>query len=61
MNIRMLPRFTTDCNLIPRLTVEFNYGQLSELTVTLYSEKKKASEENIFPFDIIPRIVSAED
>ena len=31
------------------------------VTFTLYSEKKKGSEENIFPFDIIPRIVSAED
>ena len=31
------------------------------VTFTLYSEQKKASEENIFPFDIIPRIVSAED
>ena len=31
------------------------------VTFTLYSEKKKASEENIFPFDIIPRVVSSQD
>ncbi len=31
------------------------------VTFTLYSERKKTSEENIFPFDIIPRIVSSDD
>ena len=31
------------------------------VTFTLYSGKKKQGEENIFPFDIIPRVVSSDD
>ncbi|MCY4262929.1 MAG: circularly permuted type 2 ATP-grasp protein [Candidatus Dadabacteria bacterium] len=31
------------------------------VTFTLYSEEEQGSEENIFPFDIIPRLISAQD
>ena len=51
----------SDGELIERQkAAEMNLFEMG-VTFTLYSEKKKSSEENIFPFDIIPRIVSAED